>query len=33
VRYFDFDRIGEAVAALERGDVVKPILRMPISGG
>jgi len=33
VRYFDFDRIGEAVAALERGDVVKPILRMSSSGG
>ena len=28
VTYFDFDDIGAAVAALENGDVIKPVLRM-----
>ncbi|MCX4095617.1 NAD(P)-dependent alcohol dehydrogenase [Nocardia sp. alder85J] len=29
VKYFDFDEIDAAVDALERGEVVKPIIRMP----
>jgi aryl-alcohol dehydrogenase len=30
VTYFPFDQIGEALAAAESGDVLKPVLRMPV---